>query len=365
MSVGGRPIMLPPTLPYNRRMFTAAGAWVACLLATSASAAAWRPLGLQGAPVRALAATAEKLCAGTEGRGVACLDAPATSGTWRGLGPEGVTVTGLWLDPLRSDLVFAATDGEFATILMFRSLDNGRTWEPLGSGVPFPSTGVRRMSLVAGVPGSMTVLAGGGAVWRSDDLGESWSEVLARPHQNALEVSPADPAIVWVGGGEARNTAPQGYAAVSRNGGVAWNEVGASGAPAGPTTSIAVHPQRRDLVLAGHAGAVRRTNDGGASFQVVLHGVGPMLVEWDRGCADRAYAIAATAAPDPAVYVSADRGATWAAAPSSAGLPARIHDVAADARRPGVLYAATSDGVYALDLAAGECDSGSPAVAAR
>src|SRR5688572_9363239 len=138
------------------------------VLASEVSASEWHAFGLQGIAVRSLAGAPGRLCAGTAGRGVFCLDLRSKPSGWQPLGPQGTTVTGLWIDPARPGLIFAAASQPGMNVL-FRSLDGGTTWQDVGPHLPSMFVEVYG---VHGVPGSDTVYASGGAVWRSDDLGE-------------------------------------------------------------------------------------------------------------------------------------------------------------------------------------------------
>ncbi len=326
-----------------------------CLLPANAAASEWRAPGLQGLTVRSLAAAADRLYAGTEGQGVFCLDLAGGGSVWRSLGLDGVTVTGLWADRLRPGLVLAATDGRFATILLFRTLDGGRSWEPLGSGVPFPASGVRLMSRVHGTPGSSTIFSAGGAVWRSDDLGESWQEVFPRAELLSLEVAPTNANTIWAGG--------ISEVALSRDGGLAWRQVWRPDAPgSGATTDIAAHPRIDGVALTGHDGFVQRTEDHGGTFQTVLRAPLRFFLAWDGDHRDWAYAVGSSSGGGATAYLSRDLGKTWISVARATPGGLAVHDIEADDRLAGVVYVATNNGVYRL---CGFGPSGRPGAAGK
>ena len=326
----------------------------------------WRPLGLQGIAVNAVAAAPDRICAGTQGKGVACLDLRLPQIGWRPAGLDGVNVTGLWIDPGRPDLMFAGTDGAFDLILMFRTLDGGRAWEPIGANVPFPQSGVRLMSLVQGVPGSSTVFAAGGTVWRSDDLGETWREVFPQAYQAALEVAPTDPETVWAGGDFAFTFAPASYTAVTRAGGAGWRFVWQTGPfDYAPSLDVAAHPAIDGLTLVGYGGFVLRTEDHGGTITPVLTTPVEFRLDWGPGARPHpdatvgateavpsrpglAYAAGsplANATGGAEAYLSRDGGASWSSITGRTLVPRRILDLTADLRWAGVVYAGTDDGV--------------------
>src|SRR5688572_25299816 len=159
----------------------------------------WKPFGLQGVLVRSLAASPSLLCAGTQGRGIFCLDPSSIWEGWRPAGLDGATVSWIWIDPLREQVRFAACDGSGGFHRLYRTLDGAASWEPLDGGFPtggFPPY----VHAVQGVPGAPTVYAAGGGIWRSDDHGMTWTLLPPSPAEVCLEISPTDPGTIWSGG---------------------------------------------------------------------------------------------------------------------------------------------------------------------
>src|SRR2546428_14061527 len=91
----------------------------------------WKPFGLHGVMVRSLAAAPSVLCAGTQGRGIFCLDLSATGNGWRPAGLDGATVTWIWIDPQRPQGRFAACDGSGGFPRLYQT--------PTGGGPPDPA----------------------------------------------------------------------------------------------------------------------------------------------------------------------------------------------------------------------------------
>jgi hypothetical protein len=330
----------------------AMSAWPA---AGQALATEWLPIGLQGTGVRSLARVPGRLCAGTEGKGVFCLDAGSLPLAWKPLGPDGTTITSLWIDSARSGLMFAAADAPPGMILLFRSTDGGQTWDSIGANIPPPTSGTHDLWLVHGVPGTPTVYAAGGAVWRSDDLGATWREVFpgdAFPpaFQSALEVAPTDPRTIWVAGDLAFTFAPQSYGAVSGDGGASWDAVWTSGPfDYVPVTDIAAHPRLDGLALIGLYGRVLRTMDRWNTSKTTLESPAYFFVDWGGAAGGLAFAAGSTNPPGGgAAYVSRDLGETWFPITGTRLPKLTIHDLAADRRLAGLAFAATNDGVYAF-----------------
>lgn len=331
----GRSLLLFPALSLS--------AWLSI---PSARAAEWRPFGLQGIVVRSLATAPGRVCAGTEGKGVFCLDANSVRTGWRSLGPDGTTITGLWIDPLRTDVIFAAADAPSGIILLFRSLDGGRSWKDVGSNVP-PS-GLREMFVVRGVAGTSTIYGAGGAVWRSDDLGETWREVYPMAYQSSLEIAPTDPQTIWAGGDLAFAFAPQSLLSLSRDGGQTWNIVFSAG-PFNytPLMDISAHPSLDGVVLTGFFGYILRSTDHFQSFRTVLQSSAYLLVDW--GGDGLAFAAARTQSlTGSEAWLSRDGGVTWMPITGTRLAKLSVNDLEADGRQGGLAFAATNDGVYAF-----------------
>ena len=301
----------------------------------------WKPFGLQGSTVRSLAAAPDKLCAGTQSDGVFCRALASSGAIWVSRGPAGVTIASIWIDPVFPDVMFAAASGPPGTPRVLRSLNGGAMWAAADAGLTGPIAAVR------GVPGTQTLYAQGGSVWRSDDRGGSWHVVF--PDSSAgvsLDVAPTNPAIIWAGG---ETLILSGYTVVSYDGGAQWEEVWNSytgpGAPGdNQTADIAAHPTIDGLVITGHEGFVLRTLDHGAAFTEVLTAPARFYLGWDGGDPTRAYGSGSPNGGGGHAYVSRDLGQTWM--PITGALaPRTVFDLAADRARLGVAYAATDDGI--------------------
>ncbi|HET9795861.1 MAG TPA: hypothetical protein VFS34_15515 [Thermoanaerobaculia bacterium] len=149
-----------------------------------------------------------------------------------------------------------------------------------------PSVGGGRVSCVAGIPGDRNVYyvgAAGGGIWKTIDGGLSWKAVFekeATASIGAIAVAPSNPAVVWVGTGEAniRNDALPGRGIyVSGDAGQSWKRAGLE--HAGQISNIVIHPTNPDVVwvsVFGHEWGpnpdrgVFRTTDGGATWKKVL-----------------------------------------------------------------------------------------------
>ena len=309
----------------------------------------WRPFGLQGLIVRSLAATTDRLCAGTQGQGVFCLDLLAPHGGWKELGPAGTTITGIWIDRYEPQVMFAASGSHLGgptEVLLYRTGDGGGTWEPAdldlrrqGAQAIDVVDGVPTLPILGPIPIPFPVYAAGDGVWRSDDRGFSWQKVLPFPIEVSLEVSPTDLLrTVWAGG---ETFIFSGFTVVSHDGGATWQQVWDSNAIGdNQTADIAAHPVLDGTVLTGHEGFVLKTTDFGQTFYEVLAAPARFFLDWDRANPSRAYAAGSGA------FFSSDLGEHWVDITGNVLGPRTIARVQADVERLGVVYAATADGVY-------------------
>lgn len=233
--------------------------------------------------------------------------APALAGpgVWTSTGPEGGTVYELAVDPASpSTLFLGAQTGVYkstdtglnwtmlnvapyaaslqrlrlsphdADVLLvtsyfqiFRSTDGGANWSPLAGGLPAPGQ-FADLRFDPTTPGRVYA-AGPGGLWRSNDDGNSWTQLPAAGLPGSIHILRADP---HVAGRLLARVGTELYR--STDGGANWTL--ATGLPAyipyADTIGFVATP---GVVLIGAGTEIYRSADGGASFALLGHIANP------------------------------------------------------------------------------------------
>ena len=270
------------------------------------------PLGLEGYSVTALHASGDVLLAGTYGDGLfrsvdrgrswEPIEAGLTASTFRFVSAE---LAGT--EPAR----------------VYRTADGGRSWEELegitripgheGWYLPYsPRAGAARNAHVSG--DRLLVAAEVAGLLRSEDGGRTWvcEPVAGDEDVHHVTAHPDDPDLLYVSLGSAslnQRGGRRGGIARSRDGGRTWEKLETD-----YTRATIVPPQRPDLVLAGPALRVGRggrivvSADGGDTWEPAGQGIDtpmPDMVE---------------------LFVAAPDGAVWAICSAGRLLHAAPHD---------------------------------------
>ncbi len=187
----------------------------------------------------------------------------------------------------------------------------------------------------------------GGGVWKSMDAGKSWKNISDGFYGGsigAVEVSKADPNVIYVGEGEETirgNVSPGRGLWKSDDGGKTWKKIGFE--ESRHIVRIRTHPQNPDIVLVAVLGNVFRANserglfkstDGGKSWKKVLFAndsTGVIEVTFDPVNPRLAYACTwnmqrnayklSSGGPGSGIWRSTDGGDHWTNISGNKGLP--------------------------------------------
>jgi photosystem II stability/assembly factor-like uncharacterized protein len=283
--------------------------------------------------------------------------------------------------------------GLFALCLLFGTFaTDARAW---GQAVPQALLGELQWRLVGPFRGGRAVAVGGvagsgrtfyfgavdGGVWKSDDAGTVWRPLFDRQPVasiGALDVSVADPQVIYVGTGESdirSNLASGAGVYRSRDGGANWSYVGLQDTR--QISRLIVDPRSADTVYVGALGhaygpnperGVYKTTDGGTTWRHILD-LGPTLGVADLALATQKPTLvfatvwnahrppwssyAPIGGPGSGLYRSTDAGETWTRC-NGHGLPGGTWGrsgvaVSADGQRVYALIDADHAGLYASD----------------
>ena len=227
----------------------------------------------------------------------------AAAGVWEPVGPAGVVLRALAIDPVSPGRMYVGTNSAG----VYRSEDGGVTWFARSIGIGNPS--IRALAIDPTSPLTLYAGGSGGGFFRSANGGDSWSQQnadLPPSDVSAIVVDLTDPQVVYAG----------------LNGGGVWK--GKWSSDEGKITWASAN--------------VGLTATGAKNIRaLVMHPTDSRVLYAATGSAG--------------VFRSDDRGASWE--PASGGLPAgaslRVFALAIDPASPTTLYAGTRGGLYASD----------------
>jgi photosystem II stability/assembly factor-like uncharacterized protein len=268
--------------------------------------------------------------------------------TWNAsiTGMSALNVLAFSVAPSSPNSIYAAAEVQQGFCLMYKSLDAGSTWQSVPLSQSLDLHNDVRVTVSPWDPNTLWILERD--LWKSNDGGESWKALTARPVIDDLAdmaVSRSDPnrLFVW---GRAYSQTDHFFRMdfeKSVDGGTSWTALPITAAKSSATVA-AIDPGDEDIIFVGGevnwTGALFRTQDGGSSWSEIgrtsfgLDSV--QAIALDPSSRDRIYIGTAGG-----FYRSENRGSTWA---QTASFPVR--SIALHSEDPKEVYAAGSNGVF-------------------
>ncbi len=257
--------------------------------------------------------------------------------TWNNFFSESAWVSAIAIDPRDSSQVYALgvpnREGycySTCTWRLSKSSDAGANWvyadlpEGFGGGLVFDPKN----------PSAMYAAANGG-IYQTTDGGSSWTLVnanLTSREMRPLAVDPQDSNVLYAGGNRGNGILK------SADGGKSWITVN-TGLKATQVSSLAIDPQNSYTICSTIDGAVRRSTDGGTTWDVID---APEITSFafDPQNSSRVYGLGYFR---NRLFKSTDHGASWDAEGSSFQTSSMVSAIALDPRNPGTLFAAGGD----------------------
>ena len=324
---------------------------VAVLLASAVvpgRAASWRALGPNGGDVRSLTydpRNPDRILLGTSsGTLFVSSDNGASWTRFAQFGGDDLVLDHVVFDPAHPGTLYVAAwsveSGERGEL--FRSRDDGRTWETIPA---MHGKSIRAFALAPGHPEIMVTGALDG-VFRSDDAGQTWRKITPNGHTElknfeSVAIDPADPGVIYAGTWH--------LPWKTSNGGATWTNLKKGIIDDSDVFSIIIDPQQTSVVYASACSGIYRSEDAGTMFHKI-QGI-PFSARRTRVLKqdpnDRNVVYAGTT---EGLWKTVDAGKTWKRVSAANVI---VNDVLVDPRHSArVLLATDRSGVLASNDAA-------------
>ena len=249
-------------------------------------------------------------------------------------------ITAFTFDPQTSTTVYVGVGNQ-----VFRSLDGGLHWTPLGSGLP-EFTFVTALAIDPQTPTTLYAGLSGNGVFKSVDNGATWTAMntgffFDTMPVTVLAIDPSAPATLYAG------TSTSGIFR-STNGGESWQSM-SNGFPSPSVQALAIDPQTPSTLYAGTAqSGIVKSTDGGSSWTLVNTGL-PLFISATAVSIDPVIPTTLYAGiSGHGVFKSIDGGANWTA--MNPGLSDLFVSSLAIDTTGTTLYSGTFGGAFAFQL---------------
>jgi photosystem II stability/assembly factor-like uncharacterized protein len=191
--------------------------------------------------------------------------------TWESFRVPDQDVYAFAIDPKNPKIIYGG--GRGTEHQMRKSIDGGKTWKPVGEGLPEKS--INRVLIPREQPSTIYVATGFGQLFKSEDAGDSWTELDAgltgTDDLFSLDLDPHDPNTLIAG--------TENGLRKSTDGGQSWSTIG-GGLGNWYCKGVAFHPKKEGVVYAGTTGkGFFISNDGGETFTPSSNGLAAGWVE--------------------------------------------------------------------------------------
>ncbi|MGI8959339.1 MAG: WD40/YVTN/BNR-like repeat-containing protein [Bryobacteraceae bacterium] len=290
---------------------------------------------VQDVGVRALAASGSKpsrFVAGTL-RGVMLSDDSGKS--WTRISdpqnPEMQGITAVAIDPKEPDIIYAGT-----AHLPWRTLDGGKTWESIHTGM-IDDSDVFSIYIDPANPTNVFASACSG-IYSSTSRGDVWRKLLGIPNTSrrthVVRQDPAQPGTIFAG-------TTLGFFK-SGNGGANWKLMNGS-----QVNAIAFDPSYpRRMYLAMEYDGIATSDDSGETIRPINSGFVDRNVSAVTVSGKKLFAVESQEGDTSGVFVSADRGESWSALDPRGLGGVHLHALTGVPSEDRILLAATSRHMY-------------------
>ncbi len=250
--------------------------------------------------------------------------------TWESFRVDGQDAYAFAIDPKNPKIIYAG--GRGTEHQMRKSSDGGKTWKPVGEGLPDRS--IKRLAIPRERPSTVYVAMGFGQLFKTENGGDTWTQLdvglTGTEDLFSLDLDPHDPDTLFAG--------TENGLRKSTDGGESWSTVG-GGLDNWYCKGVAFHPKNIGTVYAGTTGkGFFVSNDGGETFTPSSNGLG-------AGWTEKLFAPSAGAGPifaqlSVGLYRQDGPGAwTEIQAPFKPGEAAKIDGVLFDRQSAKTVYA--------------------------
>lgn len=277
----------------------------------------------------------------------------AGNNVWTTVGPYGANFMSIAINPDNENIVFATTpDGQKN---VFKSVDGGSTWQASSIGIPDYSEMCRSDCIVFDPEDSTTLYLGStGGIYKSINSGQSWNPIgtLLEDGETktirawSLAISPLDGTLYAGGYGFLFGGDAGGGLYRSKDNGSTWERL-TQGAPTDPTFHEIVVPSNAPyIVYAGGDGGIFKSLDRGDTWQSLnmSFATTPTVKSIAVDPFDAQVVYIGIQGLGGGIYKTTNGGQSWT--PIGTGLGTNdIRDIKIDSGNQQIIYVAGADGV--------------------